>query len=365
MRSHALSRHRRTQAPDAATGVVHLSRRTLLAVGLGAAVILAWAGAVTWYIASRDELAQRVFVRETEMKFAYEDRIAHLSTRLEREVTQNLVERRTVDTRIAAVAARQAEIESRQEWLRTAAEQAGIGGVTGSIGALSSAADRKPAPKPASLSGDPKPASVPELRLREERVQTEQSQPPRDRLSALERRLELTGREEIATTKSLGLAARARLAQLRSALDATGLDLAWHGGNDRGLGGPFVPVNVKPGSGPAGFLSADLGSSLAGDPPARRAGPHAPAARAARWRPGADERLRGAVRSLHPRAGDAYGARFPGRAGQPRAGDGRGPDRLGRVLRRLRQHGRDRPRGRRGHAIRPLDVLCRRAPGSG
>ena len=263
MRPHAPPHHRYAPAPAQAAGLIHLSRRTLVGAGFVAAMIAAWAGATTWYILSRDELAQRVFVRETEMKYAYEDRIAHLSTRLEREVTQNLVERRTGDARIAALAARQAELDSRQAWLRAAAEQAGLGGATGSETVLAGTPDRKDPPKPGSPAADAKPVPIAEsgLRLRDERFDPEPARIPRDRLSALEGRLQAASAGEMEITKALGQAARTRLLQLRSALDATGLDLT--ASAERGVGGPLVPAEVKPGSGPIGFLFADLGSSLA------------------------------------------------------------------------------------------------------
>ncbi len=210
---------------------------------------LAWAGAATWYITFRDDIAQRVFVRETEMRFTYEDRIAHLAARLEREITQNLVERRTFDSRVTAVAARQAEIEARQAWLRTAAEQAGLASPGEALPSAAAAATR--------------PASPPELRLRNERAATDTGPAPRDRLSALEKKLEAAGADEIEIVKTLGRAARTRLSQMRSALDATGLDLSASIGRDGGIGGPLVPVEVTPEAGPMGFLLADLGSSMA------------------------------------------------------------------------------------------------------
>ena len=261
MRPHAPHHHRYASPPEPGARVVHLSRRTLLGAGFAAALVAAWAGATTWYILSRDELAQRVFVRETEMKYAYEDRLAHLSTRLEREVTQNLVERRTFDARIAAVAARQAEIDARQAWLRQAAEQAGLGGVTGSVTVHAGTPDRKGLSKPVAVDTKPTPATDFGLRLRDERAETGPA--PRDRLSVLERQLQVAAAQEAEITKAIGQAARARLSQLRSAIDATGLDVTTSAASDRGIGGPLVPVEVKPGSGQIGFLFADLGSSLA------------------------------------------------------------------------------------------------------
>ncbi|MDB5557735.1 MAG: hypothetical protein JWQ36_669 [Enterovirga sp.] len=257
MRPDALHRHHRAQpTPPAAGGIVHLRRRTLIGAGLAATLALTWAGATTWYIASRDELAQRVFVRETEMRYAYEDRIAHLSAQIEREVTQNLVERRTVDARLSAVAVRQAEIEARQTWLRSAAEQAGLAGaapaVTVRIGTPDAASASKRLPLPEV-----------NLRLRNDGPDTDQAPRPRDRLSRIEADLERASGEEVELVRAVGRAARTRLTQIRSILDATGLDLAARTRDERAQGGPLVPVELKPGSGPIGYLFADLGASLA------------------------------------------------------------------------------------------------------
>ncbi|NNM71967.1 peptidoglycan DD-metalloendopeptidase family protein [Enterovirga aerilata] len=263
MRPHASPVHRHAHRPAPAPGTVLLSRRALLTAGFLATSALAWAAATTWYIASRDELAQRVFVRETEMRFAYEDRIAQLSARLEREVTGNMVERRSFEARIAAVAARQAEIESRQAWLRAAAEQAGLTAASPALTVAAGMPERSARRVPAGEEARPAPLLDFGLRLRDGRGEGPRPESPRDRLSALERKLEATAAEEAEISKTVGRIARQRLVRLRSALDATGLDLAGSPSPERDIGGPLVPVDVKPGSGPLGFLLSDLGSSLA------------------------------------------------------------------------------------------------------
>ncbi|HEY0353254.1 MAG TPA: hypothetical protein VGC68_06445, partial [Enterovirga sp.] len=104
-----------------------VSRRPALwiaAAGLGTVM---WAAAGTWYIAARDDIAQHIFVRDTELQYGYEDRIKVLQAELERAVTQNLVERNGFTARVDRLASRQAEIEGRQSWLKTLAER-GLGG---------------------------------------------------------------------------------------------------------------------------------------------------------------------------------------------------------------------------------------------
>ena len=101
------------------------------------------------------------------------------------------------------------------------------------------------------------------LRLGGEQAEPEPARIPRDRLSALEIKLQGAAAQETEITKAIGQAARARVSQLRSALDATGLDVTAPSPPARAVGGPLVPADVKPGSGHVGFLFADLGSSLA------------------------------------------------------------------------------------------------------
>src|SRR5215218_2241636 len=91
-----------------------LGRRAALGVAGAGLVMAIWAAAATWYIAARDDIAQHIFVRETELQYGYEDRIKALQNELERTVTQNLVERNGFASRVDRLASRQAEIEARQ-----------------------------------------------------------------------------------------------------------------------------------------------------------------------------------------------------------------------------------------------------------
>lgn len=230
-------------------GDVLVKRATLIGCGVAAAFTIAWAGAASWYILAKDDLSQGVFARQTEMRFAYEDRIGALAGRLEREVTQNLVDRDTSEARLTALTARQAEIESRQSWLRGVAERAaglglGDGGAisTGSLGVLPPRADR-PAGRP-----DPKPAPLAEpfaLRLGDPSVVApDAAKPtPRDRLSLIERSLDTVTSDELRVAETWSRIATTRLAHMRDALDATGLDIERRApSSSLPVGGPLVAL---------------------------------------------------------------------------------------------------------------------------
>lgn len=226
----------------------------MLGIVIAGALVASWAGAATWYIVSRDELAQRFFALETEMKFGYEDRIATLSQRLERELTLNLVERKGFDARSETIAKRQAEIEARQSWLRAVAERV-TGKAPEPVVPLSASPLTPPSSKPSPL--DDRDG----FKLRESGLKGPEA--PRDRLAAVERSIERIAGEGAGILKALGQSTRVRVSRLRSALDATGLDL------DRArpvatdaVGGPLVPLTDDARSGHFGFLAEDLALSF-------------------------------------------------------------------------------------------------------
>ncbi|MDB5510902.1 MAG: Peptidase [Enterovirga sp.] len=238
--------------PQAGAGVVVVQRRLALALMGAGALVLTWAAGSTWFVLSRDDIAQRVFIRETEMRYGYENRIGNLSDRLQREVTQNMVERTSVEARVAALAARQAEIEARQAWLRATAERAS--GIAGPVPTVNGP-DADPWSPPQRItvpSGSTKPEPLPTagglgLRLRGEDSSAESAPKPepRDRLSAVEQSLDKVARSEGEILHALGRTARTRLTRLRSAIDATGLDLP----GTPASGGPLValPADRLPG----------------------------------------------------------------------------------------------------------------------
>ena len=222
--------------PAAPRTPVALGRGTVLAFGATGALLGLWALGATWAVLSRDEIGQRLFVRETEQRLSYEDRIHDLSRHLEKEVTQNMVERTRTRERLDALVVRQADIEARQTWLREAAEKV-VGTSLHDTGAV-----RPPArpPLPVPVEG--------EFKLR-------------DRLSALEDAAEKVGAEERAMVATFGRAARIRVSRLRSAIGATGVDLR-HSVKGSAVGGPLVALPEGTRTGQVGALLADLDVSF-------------------------------------------------------------------------------------------------------
>jgi murein DD-endopeptidase MepM/ murein hydrolase activator NlpD len=241
-----------------------LGRRAALGIAGGGLAVALWAAGATWYIAARDDIAQRIFVRETELQYGYEDRIKALHGELERAVTQNLVERNGFTARVDRLASRQAEIEARQSWLKALAER-GLGGndirISGGGTPLTKSLD--PATT-SSLAAPAKPTPLPDyfsMRPRDTEPDDDAKPRPRDRLSALEHALNGAAAEQIGIVEGVRRGAQQKLGQWRVALGATGLDIERLLGG--ASGGPLVPLPGLSATGSFGPLAAELEATFA------------------------------------------------------------------------------------------------------
>lgn len=225
-----------------------ISPKAALALGGLALATTLWGGAATWYILFRDEFAQTFLARQAEMRFAYEDRVADLKNKLEREITSGLVERKAFAARVDALTKRQVEIEARQAWLASLADRLSIGSTprpaaepagtlllperavetTGSILPM-------PGAKPRPVAAEPL-----DLRLRESETPAALSTP--DRLSAVETSLRRVSDAALSSAETIRRAARERVNRLRLALEATRLPVARLSTREPPTGGPFVPL---------------------------------------------------------------------------------------------------------------------------
>ena len=237
-----------------------LGGRAALGLSAGGAILLLWAVAATWFVAARDDLAQRVFVREAELQYRYEDRIAGLQSELERAVTRNLVERDGVAARLDGVAKRQLDIENRQAWLARLADR-----LPAADGAPLSILERPTSPQqpapPSAYMALTKPAPLPEpfaLRLRDAPVVATPGKPPaRDRLSLIEGALDTIALNDIRLVDGIRRNTQERLARLKTAINATGLNLD-QVSLPKALGGPLVALPQTATPSLFGPLAAEL-----------------------------------------------------------------------------------------------------------
>jgi murein DD-endopeptidase MepM/ murein hydrolase activator NlpD len=110
-----------------------------------------------------DDLLSSLMSRQTEMQYAYEDRLASMRTQIERMKSSELLNEQTYEGRLRELFQRQAQLEMRASLVTALAQRASIGAdVTGQI---ARPADRKPeiAAKPASQETTPNPLLSPKF----------------------------------------------------------------------------------------------------------------------------------------------------------------------------------------------------------
>jgi murein DD-endopeptidase MepM/ murein hydrolase activator NlpD len=233
------------------------------------AVLAFWTAGTIWYFFNKDDLAARLLAQQNRMQYAYESKIGELRGRLDRVMSQRLIEQNGVEGRLAQLVGRQMQIENRQSVLANLVEHSGVPTTTGSV-------NSKSAPKTEGLNFNlfaPIPKPTPEtdsleLRIkspfgRESRNDAPDSNRPDEHLSRIETSLASAEVSQIRTLDTLVQNMQSETRTLRSAildigLDPEQLDVTL----PKGMGGPFVPVKLDPQSSPFEVLASQLQSNI-------------------------------------------------------------------------------------------------------
>jgi hypothetical protein len=256
------------------TGLVTI-RRTTLGISLFAATVLAgWSAGATWLVLSKDSFAGHMIKRETARQYVYEDRIAALKAEIDKLSSRQLVDQDSVESRVAELVTRQSQLETRHAIVAALADsvtgQQLVSGraargtpvqpqpaVTGSVGASS--------PNMSSFAPSARPMPVPEmpgLRRENERRNTaangwdqsalEPSKSLDDHLGTVERSIGIVSTAQVKALNRIEATVASAHASLRSVVSEVGLDpeRVIASASQSGQGGPFVPANLDPRSGP-------------------------------------------------------------------------------------------------------------------
>lgn len=95
-----------------------------VAAGILIPVLAAWYLGATLYLVFHDQLLASLLARQTDLQYAYEDRIAALKTQLDRETSRGLMNQRTLATTMADLNARGTRLETRAAELDRVLDQA-------------------------------------------------------------------------------------------------------------------------------------------------------------------------------------------------------------------------------------------------
>ncbi|BBU60385.1 membrane protein [Methylosinus sp. C49] len=272
---------------------LEVSPPTLVVAGLaliGAGLLAPCAAA---YLAFRDDMLAELVDRQTQMRYAYEDRLAAMRLRLDQATSRQFLAQGDVESKVQTLVARQAKLETRAALVArlvegVASKDAAPAGMTAQRRAPSVAAPAAglpsgvsayaPAPeeRPEPFAGfdKPQPEGL-ELRLRREedapakstaerrgasaelapqsespRLAADAGLPMQSRLEHLEASLDQAEREQTQRLGRLVEPIRAATAKLRRAFDVAGLPIErfLHRGRaskaqaESFAGGPFVPA---------------------------------------------------------------------------------------------------------------------------
>ncbi len=216
-------------------------------------LLMIWFVASTFFLVFHDDLVTALMLRQRDMQYGYEDRIATLRGQLERETTRQMMAQRSVETKLDELAARAVELQGRSSVISRLDDQAsrlvGMSAATAQTAAHavaeinfaplasapSSAPERngsaKPRPEAAVLPGDGAEEHGPVAAT------------PTDRVSLLSTQLDAVEAAQQSHVAVLDSHVRRTIGHYHDALNTAGLSesrLASHFGP--ASGGPFVPL---------------------------------------------------------------------------------------------------------------------------
>src|SRR5947207_1799884 len=120
---------------------------------VGSLVVMAgWSTMTATYFAFRDDVLTRLLARQTQMQFAYEDRIADLRGQVDRLAGRQLLDQEQVESKLEQIARRQALLEQRSSALAGLPDSSPTGSVR--------PAARGPAPAILAPAAAPKPSPI-------------------------------------------------------------------------------------------------------------------------------------------------------------------------------------------------------------
>jgi murein DD-endopeptidase MepM/ murein hydrolase activator NlpD len=242
--------------------------------GLGAILgtaLLGWYLVATLYLVFRDEMLARLMNQQTEMQYAYEDRLAALRNQIDRVTSRQLLDQNSLEGKLHELLSRQSQLETRQTLVATLADQPIFAGqraaptrpsatsskaidpaTTGSVRAF---APTQPRPMPEGMefrnfqSRDRAPMGGPEL---PDQRSSLMDAPAAIAIAAARDAAERMERRQVVLLDTLDRTAKNNAQRLSSIFAETGLDAARFVGNSKASaqGGPLVPMQAAKGSGP-------------------------------------------------------------------------------------------------------------------
>lgn len=223
-------------------------------------VIMAlWSGATASYFAFRDDLLTRLIARQADMQYAYEDRITELRAQIDGLTSRQLLDQEQVEQRIEQLGRRQSTLESRASALSGLPDQTPTGSTRPAIRPTvrndGAPATAKPSPISDTVILAPAPERHSGLESRAIAPKERQADGAKPHglqaaLARIEQSLDRVERRQTSALMAMEEAYDVKARRMRGVLSDLGLNLGKSSATVPGIGGPFLPLAVRPDGSP-------------------------------------------------------------------------------------------------------------------
>ena len=218
---------------------------------VGAALFGSLYLAATGYLFFRDDILKGSIAQQTQMKQAYEDRIAALRSDIDRLTSRQLVDQQRIEADVRRITSRQAALDARQDVIAGLSQAARRVGIVPPVNEAMAPGAPANADKAAAANAPAKAA--PKSPLADATIRSSEPGNPVKRISAVETSLDWLAHEQVDYVDSVAARVTRRTQKIAAVLRGLGRDVPSGplAKDSKAVGGPLVALS--PNADPATF----------------------------------------------------------------------------------------------------------------